>query len=67
MSSRQDASKVMPYGTLEEIEAAVADCIHACAPGGSYILATDHSFHEGISLENVQAFIRAGKKHGVFG
>ena len=62
-----DASRVMPYGTPEEIEAAVMDCIHTCAPGGGYILATDHSFHEGISLKNVQAFIEAGKKHGVYG
>ena len=61
-----DATTLMPYGTPSDVEQAVVDCLDICAPGGGYVLATDHSFHEGISLENVQAFIEAGKKHGVY-
>ncbi len=61
-----DATNIMPRGTPEQIEQAVLECLRTCAPGGGYVLATDHSFHEGISLENVQAFIEAGKKYGVY-
>jgi hypothetical protein len=40
--------------------------LHIAAPGGGHILATDHSFHEGIPLENVYAFIAAGHRHGAY-
>ena len=54
----------MPTATPAEVEQAVQACLQIGAPGGGYILATDHSFHEGIPLENVYAFIEAGKKYG---
>jgi uroporphyrinogen decarboxylase len=59
-----DSSGVMSFGTPQEVEEAVRDCIKAASHGGGHILATDHSFHEGIPLENVYAFIKAGKKYG---
>ena len=59
-----DATNVMPTATPAEVEQAVQACLQIGAPGGGYILATDHSFHEGIPLENVYAFIEAGKKYG---
>jgi uroporphyrinogen decarboxylase len=62
-----DATGLMPTATPAEVEEAVKACLRLAAPGGGYILATDHSFHEGIPLENVYAFIRAGKKFGIYG
>jgi uroporphyrinogen decarboxylase len=59
-----DSSGVMSFGKPEEVEEAVRECIQAASYGGGHILATDHSFHEGIPLENVYAFIKAGKKYG---
>ena len=32
--------------------------------GGGYIIATDHSIHDGISTENALTFIAAVKEHG---
>jgi uroporphyrinogen decarboxylase len=61
-----DASRVMPYATPQEVEEAVRVCIREGAGGGGYVLATDHSFHEGISYENVQAFVAAGHKFGSY-
>ena len=59
-----DATNLMPTATPAEVEQAVQACLRLGAPGGGYILATDHSFHEGIPLENVYAFIEAGNKYG---
>ena len=59
-----DATGLLPFATPEEVEEAVRECLATGAPGGRYILATDHSFHEGIPLENIYAFIAAGKRYG---
>lgn len=61
-----DATGLMPTATPAEVEAAVQDCLRVAAPGGGYVLATDHSFHEGIPPENVYAFIEAGHRYGVY-
>jgi uroporphyrinogen decarboxylase len=61
-----DASNLMPTASPAEVEQAVIECLQLAAPGGGYILATDHSFHEGIPVNNVFAFIAAGKKYGVY-
>lgn len=62
-----DATNLMPSASPPEVEEAVIDCLQVGAPGGGYVLATDHSFHEGIPLENVYAFIAAGKQYGWYG
>jgi uroporphyrinogen decarboxylase len=61
-----DATRFMPSASPAEVEGAVRECLRIGAPGGGYVLATDHSFHAGIPLENVYAFIQAGKKHGTY-
>ena len=61
-----DATGLMPTATPEQVERAVIECLSIGAPGGGYILATDHSFHEGIPIKNVLAFIAAGKQHGSY-
>ena len=61
-----DATHLMPTASPAEVEQAVIECLQLAAPGGGYILATDHSFHEGIPVNNVFAFIAAGKKYGVY-
>lgn len=54
----------MVSGTPETIKAEVKECISIGAPGGGYIIATDHSIHDDISTENVLAFISAVKEFG---
>jgi len=61
-----NASDVMAYGTPSDVTQAVKTCIQIASPGGGHILATDHSFHKGIPLENVYAFIEAGRRFGVY-
>jgi len=56
----------MVTGTPEEVEREALQCIRTAAPGGGYVLATDHSIHDDIPAENVMAFIEAARKHGVY-
>jgi len=56
----------MVTGTPEEVKAEVRECISIGAPGGGYIIATDHSIHDDIPTENVFAFIDAVKEYGKY-
>lgn len=59
-----DSSRTLPYGTQEEVSAEVREAIDIAAPGGGYVLASDHSLHDGISVENILAMFRTGLEHG---
>ena len=61
-----DNKTTMTNGTPAEIEAEVTECLAIGMPGGGYILATDHSIHDGMPYENVMAYIAAAHKHGVY-
>lgn len=57
-----DSSRTLPYGDEDAVRAEVADAISKAGPGGGYIVASDHSLHDGISVENILAmFSEAGK------
>jgi len=59
-----DSSRTLPYGTPEAVEAEAREAIGTAAPGGGYVLASDHSLHDGIPLENITALRDAGLKYG---
>ncbi len=59
-----DSSRTLPYGTPEEVEAEVREAIDIAAPGGGYILASDHSLHDGIPVENILTMFRVGAEYG---
>ena len=59
-----DSSRTLPYGTPEEVAAEVRDAIDIAAPGGGYILASDHSLHDGISVENITMMFQLGAEYG---
>jgi uroporphyrinogen decarboxylase len=59
-----DSSRTLPYGTPEEVAAEVREAIDIAAPGGGYVLASDHSLHDGISVENILTLFRVGKEYG---
>lgn len=60
-----DSSRTLPYGTPEEVAAEVREAIDIAAPGGGYVLASDHSLHDGISVENILTMFRVGREYGV--
>jgi uroporphyrinogen decarboxylase len=59
-----DSSRTLPYGTPEQVAAEVREAIDIAAPGGGYILASDHSLHDGISVENILTLFRTGADYG---
>ena len=59
-----NSSSTLPFGTPAEVEAEVREAIEIAAPGGGYILASDHSLHDGIPMANILALRDAGLKYG---
>jgi uroporphyrinogen decarboxylase len=59
-----DSSGVLPYGSPQEVRAQVREAIEAGAPGGGYVLASDHSLHDGIPIENILAMFDEGIQVG---
>ena len=57
---------VLVYGTVDEVITQTKECIRIAAPGGSYILGSDHSVHDDMPLENIYAMIKTGKKYGKY-
>jgi uroporphyrinogen decarboxylase len=59
-----DSSRTLPYGTPADVVAEVREAIDIAAPGGGYVLASDHSLHDAIPVENILALFRAGREYG---
>ncbi|HEY3398969.1 MAG TPA: uroporphyrinogen decarboxylase family protein [Armatimonadota bacterium] len=59
-----DSSRTLPYGTPEQVAAEVREAIDVAAPGGGYILASDHSLHDGIPIANIREMFRVGAEYG---
>ena len=59
-----NSSATLPYGTPEDVAAEVREAIEIAAPGGGYILASDHSLHDGISVENCLTMMRTCLEYG---
>jgi uroporphyrinogen decarboxylase len=61
-----DQQKLLPFGTPAEIEADVKAKIEVLGRGGGYLVAPAHIIQGDTSMEAVEAFIAAVKKHGAY-
>jgi uroporphyrinogen decarboxylase len=61
-----DQQHLLPNGTPDEIERDVARKIESLGAGGGYMCSPAHIIQADTSIENVEAFIRAVKRHGVY-
>jgi uroporphyrinogen decarboxylase len=59
-----DSSRTLPFGTPEDVSAEVREAIDIAAPGNGYILASDHSLHDGIPVDNIQTMFKVGAEYG---
>jgi uroporphyrinogen decarboxylase len=59
-----DSSRTLPYGTPADVEAEVREALRIAAPGGGYILASDHSLHDGIPVANILRMFEVGRRCG---
>jgi uroporphyrinogen decarboxylase len=57
-----DSTRTLPFGTPDEVAAEVREAIRIAAPGGGYILASDHSLHDGIPIENILTMFRTARE-----
>ncbi len=56
----------MVNGSPQDVREETLECLKIAAPGGGYIIATDHSLHDDIPLENVFALIDTVKEFGKY-
>jgi uroporphyrinogen decarboxylase len=56
----------MVTGSPEDVKREALECLKIAAPGGGYVLATDHSLHDDIPLENIYAYIEVAREHGKY-
>jgi uroporphyrinogen decarboxylase len=56
----------MVTGTADDVKREALECLKIAAPGGGYVLATDHSLHDDIPLENIHAYIEVARKYGSY-
>ena len=61
-----DATGIMCQSDKQLITDAIQEVIDTAGQDGALIIATDHSFHEGIPTENVLYFLDEAKKLGQF-
>lgn len=63
MIGNVDATELLPHGTIIQIKQQVLECLTTAAPGGGYILASDHSIHEGVKSDNAKLMFGTAAKY----
>ena len=59
-----NTAQTLAYGSPDDVEREVLECLRDAAPGGGYILAPDHSFHGAISSANIWRALETCKTYG---
>ncbi|MFB0563411.1 MAG: uroporphyrinogen decarboxylase family protein [Candidatus Lokiarchaeia archaeon] len=61
-----DVQKLLPNGTVEQIEAEVKRVIEILGKNGGYILAPSHNFQGDVSPQNIVAMYKAALEYGKY-
>jgi len=61
-----DSQRVLPLGTVKEVEAEVRQRIHDLAPGGGYVVGPVHNIQPDVPPENIVAMAEATRKYGTY-
>lgn len=61
-----DSSRTLPFGTAEDVAREVREALRIAMPGGGYVLASDHSLHDGIPVANILTMFRIAREEGVY-
>ena len=59
-----DTQRVLPYGSVEDVEAEVKRRIRDLGPGGGYVVAPVHNIQPDVPPENIIAMAEATRKYG---
>lgn len=61
-----DCMELLPYGSVQEVDAAVKQAIDAAGAGGGYIVCSSNSLHPNVNPENCIAMFKATHKYGSY-
>jgi uroporphyrinogen decarboxylase len=61
-----DTQRVLPRGSVEDVEAEVRRRIHDLGPGGGYVLGSVHNIQPDVPPENIIAMAEATRKYGKY-
>lgn len=59
-----DCARTLVYGTKQDIENEVKDCIKKAAKGGGFILSSSNSIHYNVPAKNLIYMVEAARKFG---
>ena len=59
-----DCGYVLSQASVEEVKAAVKECIAKAAPGGGHIISSSNSIHSSVKPENYATMLEAAKEYG---
>jgi uroporphyrinogen decarboxylase len=61
-----DSSRTLPFGTKEDVAEEVRQALRTAMPGGGYVVASDHSLHDGIPVANILTMFDVARREGVY-
>ena len=61
-----DCTRLLSWGTEEEVREAVKTCIRKAGQGGGYICMSSNSIHSGVKPANYVAMVKAIKEYGQY-
>ncbi|MCD6317566.1 hypothetical protein J7M02_00675, partial [Candidatus Aerophobetes bacterium] len=61
-----DTQKILPHGTVQQVQEEVKRRIKDFAPGGGFIFAQVHNIQPDVPVENILAMYEAAKQYGKY-
>jgi uroporphyrinogen decarboxylase len=59
-----DCGYILSEATIDEVKAAVKECISKASPGGGHIISSSNSIHSSVKPENYVAMLEATREYG---
>ena len=64
MIGNVDCSRLLTFGSPEEVKEATRECIERISPGGGHILSSSNVIHTGVPPQNFLALLEAAREFG---
>jgi uroporphyrinogen decarboxylase len=61
-----DCAYILSQAPIQEVEAAVKECIRKASPGGGHIISSSNAIHSSVKPQNYRAMVEAARKYGKY-
>ena len=61
-----DCGNLLTFGSVNEVEEAVKNCIENASAGGGFVLSSSNSIHSSVKPENYEAMLKYGRQYGAY-